>query len=52
MTGKEAISRIKTGNFNNDFGFDMQILIDTVGILGEMFRSGQIHEVIYCKECR
>lgn len=51
MSGKEAIFRVKTGNFNGDYGFDLQILIDAVGALGEMFRSGQITEVVRCKNC-
>lgn len=44
MNKQEALTRIKTGNFNGDYGFDMQLLIDTVGIIGEMFKSGQISE--------
>ena len=52
MTGKEALIRIKTGNFNGGYGFDMQLLVDTVGIIGEMFRSGQISEIVRCKDCK
>lgn len=52
MTEKEALTRIKTGNFNGGYGFDMQLLIDTVGIIGEMFRNGQISEIVRCKNCR
>ncbi len=52
MTGEEAIFRVKTGKFNNNFGFDMQILIDAVGTLGEMFRSGQIIECVRCENCK
>ena len=52
MTGKEALIRIKTGNFNGGYGFDMQLLIDAVGTAGEMFRNGQINEVICCKDCK
>lgn len=44
MNKQEALTRIKTGNFNGDYGFDMQLLIDTVGIIGEMFKNGQISE--------
>ena len=52
MTREEAIFRVKTGNFGNGFGFDMQLLIDAVGTLGEMFRDGQINEVVRCKNCK
>ena len=52
MTEKEALLRAKTGNFNGGYGFDMQLLVDTVGIIGEMFNSGQICEVIHCKDCK
>lgn len=52
MTGKEALIRIKTGNFNGGYGFDMQLLIDAVGTAGEMFRSEQISEVVRCKDCK
>lgn len=52
MTEKEALTRVKTGNFNGGRGFDMQLLIDAVGTIGEMFRSGQISEVVRCKDCR
>lgn len=52
MTDREALMRIKTGDFNNGNGLDMQLLIDTVGTLGEMFRSGQINEVVRCKDCK
>ena len=51
MTEKEALIRVKTGNFSNGFGFDSQLLIDTAGTLGEMFRNGQISEVVRCKDC-
>lgn len=52
MTEKEALARVKTGNFNGGRGFDMQLLVDSVGIIGEMFKSGQISEVVRCKECK
>jgi hypothetical protein len=52
MNEKEALIRIKTGNFNGGYGFDMQLLVDTVGIIGEMFRNGQISEVVRCKDCK
>ena len=52
MNEKEALTRIKTGNFNGGYGFDMQLLVDTVGITGEMFKSGQISEVVRCKDCQ
>lgn len=51
MNEKEAIKRIENGNFNSGHGFDMQLLIDTVGTIGEMLKSGQISEVIRCKNC-
>lgn len=52
MDEKEALTRIITGNFNGGYGFDMQLLVDAVGIIGEMFKSGQINEVVRCKDCR
>ena len=52
MTEKEAIIRVKTGNFRNNYGFDMQLLIDATGTLGEMLRNGQISEIVLCKNCR
>lgn len=52
MTKKEAVMRVKSGNFSNGFGFDMRLLIDAAGTLGEMFRSGQINEVVRCKNCK
>lgn len=51
MNEKEALTRAKTGNFNNGRGFDMQLLVDAVGIIGEMLKSGQISEVVRCKNC-
>lgn len=52
MNEKEALTRVKTGNFNGGHGFDLQLLVDAVGIIGEMFKSGQISEVVRCKECK
>lgn len=52
MTREEALIRIKTGNFNSDYGFDMQLLVDTVGTVGEMFKNGQICEIVQCKDCK
>ena len=52
MTEKEALIRVKTGNFNGSYGFDMQLLVDSVGIIGEMFKNGQISEVVRCEECK
>lgn len=52
MTETEALMRVKTGNFGGDYGFDMQLLVDAVGIIGEMFKSGQISEVVRCKDCK
>ena len=51
MNEQEALTRVKTGNFNGGYGFDMQLLVDAVGIIGEMFKSGQISEVVRCKDC-
>ena len=51
MDEKEALTRVKTGNFNGGHGFDMQLLVDAVGVIGEMFKSGQISEVVRCKDC-
>ena len=52
MNTKEALTRIKTGHFGSEYGFDWQLLVDSVGIIGEMFRNGQIHEIVQCKDCR
>lgn len=52
MTREEALIRVKTGNFNSGHGFDMQLLVDAVGTIGEMFRNGQISEIIRCKDCK
>ena len=49
MDEKEALTRVKTGNFNSGRGFDMQLLVDAVGIIDEMLKSGQISEVVHCK---
>ena len=51
MNEKEAVKRIETGNFNSNYGFDWQLVMDTVGTIGEMMRNGQISEVIRCKNC-
>lgn len=52
MTELEAMYRVETGNFGNGFGFDMSLLIDSVGTLGEMFRNGKVSAVVRCKECK
>ena len=52
MDEKEALTRVKTGNFDGGYGFDLQILVDAVGVIGEMFKSGQISEVVRCKDCK
>jgi len=52
MIKEEALTRIKTGNFNIGYGFDMQLLIDAVGTMGEMLRNGQVNEVVRCKDCK
>lgn len=39
-TRDEVINRIKSGNFSNGYGFDLQILVNVVGTLGEMLRNG------------
>jgi len=51
MTKEEALTIITTGNFSGDYRLDMQLLVDAVGIIGEMFKSGQINEVVRCKDC-
>lgn len=40
MGKDEAINRIKSGNFSNRYGFDLQTLVNVVGTLGEMLRNG------------
>lgn len=40
MEKDEAINRIKSGNFSDGYGFDMQTLVNAVGALGEMLRNG------------
>ena len=52
MDEKEALTRIKTGNFSGDYGFDIQLLVDTVGAIGEMLKNGQISEIVQCKDCK
>ena len=52
MDAKEALIRVKTGSFNSGHGFDVQLLIDAVGTIREMFKSGQIREVVLCKDCK
>ncbi len=42
MTEKECLDRIRNGNFNGEYGFDMQLLVDAVGHVGEMMRSGRL----------
>jgi len=51
MTKEEALARVKTGYFGGKHGFDMQLLIDAVGTIGEMLQNGQISEVVRCKDC-
>lgn len=52
MTKEEALARVKTGYFSGKYGFDMQLLVDAVGAIGEMFQNGQISEVVRCKDCK
>ena len=42
MTEKECLDRLRAGNFNGGYGFDMQLLVDTVGHVGEMMRNGRL----------
>ena len=42
MTEKECLDRLRTGNFNGGNGFDMQLLVDAVGHVGEMMRAGRL----------
>jgi hypothetical protein len=51
MTREEAITRVRTGNFNNGHGFDMQLMVDSIGVMREMLKTGYICEVVRCKEC-
>lgn len=44
MTENEALTRIKTGNFNNGYGFDMQLLVDTIGVIHEILNNNKIFE--------
>ena len=52
MDDKECIKRIRTGNFKNEYGFDMNLLVGTVGHLMEMLDDGKIAEVIRCRKCK
>ena len=52
MNEKEVLTRFKTGNFNGGYGFDLQLLVNAVGTIGEMFKSGQISKVVRCKDCK
>lgn len=52
MNEKEALTRVKIGDFSNGYGFDIQLLVNTVGVIGEMFKNGQISEIVQCKDCR
>ena len=52
MNEAEALTRVKTRNFNSGCGFDMQLLVDAVGTIGEMLKSGKIGEIIRCKDCK
>ena len=40
MKNDEVINRIKSGNYSNGNGFDLQTLINVVGTLSEMIRNG------------
>ena len=40
----EAVDRVKSGNFNSGYGFDLGLLINAVGELGEMLRDGRLVE--------
>lgn len=40
MTHEEVIEMIKSSRFANEYGFDLQTLVNAVGALGEMFRNG------------
>lgn len=42
MTEKECLYRIRTGNFNDGQRFDMQLLVDSVGHVGEMMQNGRL----------
>ena len=40
MKYDEVIDRIKSGNFAGKHGFDLQLLVNLIGTLGEMLRKG------------
>lgn len=44
MTENEALTRIKTRNFNNGYGFDMQLLVDIIGVIHEILNNNKIFE--------
>lgn len=52
MTKQEALTRVKTGNFDNGLGFDPGLLVDAVGAIGEMLKSNRLCEVVRCKDCK
>lgn len=39
MTREEALMRIKTDNFNNGYGLDMQLMVDSIGIMMELLKD-------------
>lgn len=36
---REAIERIRIGYFGTEYGFDLQILVDCVGVMGNILRN-------------
>ena len=42
MNTKEAWERIIEGNFNNGYGFDLQMLVDCMGIVSKAIKDGEI----------
>ena len=42
---REAVERIKNGYFGSEYGFDLQILVDCTGILGNIIRNLSDQEI-------
>ena len=42
MTIREAFERVAKGNFNNGYGFDLQMLVDCMGILSKAINNWEI----------
>ena len=42
---REAVERIKNKNFRSEYGFDLQILVDCIGVLGNVIRNLSDQEI-------